>query len=70
MAKAELAALLDDLASQAIISDPAAAKAALTATIDSMNPKRLNVVMPLQLSGNANIIDVTLEFGFFFSAAA
>jgi phage tail sheath gpL-like len=70
MAKAAVAALIDDLAAQAILSDPAAAKAALTAVIDSQNPKRLNITMPVKLSGNANIIDATLVFGFHFAAAA
>lgn len=70
MAKAEMAALADDLAAAAIISDPAATKAMLTAVIDSQNPKRMNLKMPVKLSGNTNIIDAIVEFGFFFQPAA
>lgn len=69
MALAEMAALIDDLAAAAIISDPAAAKAAATAKIDSQNPKRMNLKLPVKLSGNANIIDAIVEFGFHFAAA-
>jgi phage tail sheath gpL-like len=70
MAKAEMAALADDLAAAAIISDPAATKAMLTAVIDSQNPKRMNLRMPVKLSGNSNIIDAIVEFGFHFQPAA
>lgn len=69
-AKAEIGALLDDLGLQAIISDPSTAKKATTANIDSQNPKRLNVVVPVQLSGNTNVKSVDLRFGFFLGTAA
>jgi len=69
-AKAEIAGLIDALALQAIISDPAKAKKSITAVINSQNPKRLDIVFTVQLSGNSNIIDVTLKFGFFFGAQA
>jgi phage tail sheath gpL-like len=69
MAVAEVAAVLDGLGLQAIISDPTTAKANTTAGIDSGNPKRLNVETTLQLAGNTNIINVTLNFGFFFGTA-
>lgn len=65
-AKAVIAGMLDSLGLNAIISDPATAKAAITAEIDSGNPKRLNVEVTVQLSGNTNIIGITLQFGFFF----
>jgi phage tail sheath gpL-like len=70
MIKAELAALADNLAAEAIISDPAATKAALSVLIDSQNPKRANLVLPVKLSGNLNIMDAIVEFGFHFGAAA
>jgi phage tail sheath gpL-like len=70
MAKAAVGAILDDLGKAAIISDPDTAKKNVTAVIDSMNPKRLNVRVPIQLSGNTNIIDATLEWSFFFGQAA
>lgn len=65
-AKAEIAAMIDSLALNAIISDPDFAKNSIIADIDSQNPKRLNVEFTVKLSGNANIIAVNLNFGFFF----
>jgi phage tail sheath gpL-like len=65
-AVAAVSALLDDLGLNAIISDPETAKANTFAEIDGSNPKRLNVSTVVQLSGNTNIISVTLNFGFFF----
>jgi phage tail sheath gpL-like len=69
MAKAEIATMLDNLGLDAIISDPKTAKAATLAEINSGNPKRLDVVLTLQLVGNANIISMDLEFGFFFGTS-
>lgn len=66
MAVAAVAAMLDSLGLEAIISDPETAKSNTLAEIDSGNPKRLNLVTTVQLSGNTNIISVDLEFGFFF----
>lgn len=65
-AVAAVAAMIDSLALEAIISDPETAKKTILAEIDASNPKRLNVVFTLQLSGNTNIISVNFEFGFFF----
>lgn len=65
-AVAAASAILDSLGLNAIISDPETAKANTLAEIDSGNPKRLNLVTTVQLSGNANIISVDLNFGFFF----
>ncbi len=65
-AVAEMGSMLDSLGLNAIISDPETAKANTFAEIDSQNPKRLNAVTTVQLSGNANIISVDLDFGFFF----
>lgn len=69
MAKADVAAMLDSLGLEAIISDPKTAKESILAEIDSGNPKRLNLVVTVQLSGNSNISSVDLEFGFFFGTA-
>lgn len=66
MAVAAIAAILDNLGLDAIISDPKTAKANTSASIDSQNPKRLNVETTVQLSGNTNIISVDLNFGFYF----
>jgi phage tail sheath gpL-like len=69
MAVAAVNSRIEALALAAIISDPEAAKASTTASIDSQNPKRLNVETTVQLSGNTNIVSVTLNFGFYFGAA-
>lgn len=69
-AKAAVNGLLGNLGLEAIISDPAGAKKLTTASINAQNPKRLDVVVKVALSGNTNIKDVDLRFGFFFPAAA
>lgn len=66
MAVAEAAAVVDQFGLNALISDPETAKKSIQAEIDSENPKRLNMVIPLQLSGNTNIISIDLPFGFYF----
>lgn len=70
MAIAAVAALLDNLGLEALISDPETAKTQTQAEIDSMNPKRLNILIVVQLSGNTNIISIDLDFGFFFGTSA
>ena len=65
-AKAAVAALTDSLALNAIISDGETAKASILAEINDQNPKRLDLSVTYQLSGNTNIISVDLNFGFFF----
>jgi len=67
---AEVSAMIDSLALNAIISDPDFAKASIVAAIDSQNPKRLNVTFTVKLSGNTNIIAVDLNFGFFFGGTS
>ena len=69
-ARAAVAAMIDSLAANAIISDPVTAKATIQVEIDSGNPKRLNIAVTVQLSGNANIISITLNFGFYFGTVA
>lgn len=66
MAVAAVAAMLDSLALNALISDPETAKANTQAAINDMNPKRLDLRTVVQLSGNTNIISVDLDFGFYF----
>lgn len=66
MAKAEIGVLIDSLGLNALISDPATAKQNVLVEIDAGNPKRLNICLTIQLSGNTNIISVDLKFGFFF----
>lgn len=67
-AVAAVAAMLDSLALNALISDPETAKANTQAAINDQNPKRLDLVTVVQLSGNTNIISVDLDFGFYFGA--
>jgi phage tail sheath gpL-like len=69
MAKAEIARMLDNLGLFAIISDPESAKGTIVATISTINPKRLDICVTVQLSGNTNIISIDLGFGFFFGTA-
>lgn len=69
-AKAAVAAMLDSLGLNAIISNPNAAKLTILTEIDGANPKRLNVIVTVQLSGNNNIVSIDLEFGFFFGSVA
>ena len=63
-AVAAVSSMLDSLGTEAIISDPATAKANTFAEIDAGNAKRLNISTQIQLSGNSNIIPIDLGFGF------
>jgi phage tail sheath gpL-like len=65
-AKAAVCKILDSLGLEAIISDPKTAKQNTFASINSQNPKRLDISTTVQLSGNTNIISADLFFGFFF----
>jgi len=69
MAVAAVNTRLEALGLAAIISDVETAKASTRASIDSGNPKRLNVETTVQLSGNTNIVSVNLNFGFYFGQA-
>ena len=69
-AVAALNALWDSLALNAIISDADFAKDNTLANINESNPKRLDTSTTLKLAGNANIISMDLNFGFFFGQAA
>lgn len=65
-ARAEVFGIIDGVALNAIISDPDTAKQNTVAEINAKNPKRLDVRIPVQLSGNTNIKSVDIDFGFFF----
>lgn len=65
-AAAAIYAIVDSLADEAIISDPAFTKANTAAQISAQNPKRLDVNTAIKLSGNTNIVAVGLFFGFYF----
>jgi phage tail sheath gpL-like len=62
--------IIDSAGKQAFISDPKSSKKKTTCVIDSQNPKRFDLAIRVQLSGNANVKDTTLFFGFYFGAAA
>lgn len=65
-AVAAAAAIVDNLGLEAIISDPATSKDQIVAEIDAANPKRLNLCIPVNVSGNTNIKSIDLKWGFFF----
>jgi len=67
-ALAAVATLADQLGLNAIIADPDFTKDNSTADINSGNPKRLDVVIKVKLSGNTNVISIDLEFGFNFGS--
>jgi phage tail sheath gpL-like len=70
MAEAAVKSLIDSWGLRALISDPATAKDTVVANINGSNPRRLDIAFTIQLSGNANIISVDMDFGFFFGQAA
>ena len=61
--------MIDSLALEAIISDPETAKATIVAGINGANPKRLDIAWTAQVSGNANIISIDFNWGFYFGTA-
>lgn len=69
MAAAEIAAMLDNLALEAIISDAEFAKGTIIAQISTSNPKRLDITFTTKISGNTNIISIDHYFGFYFGTA-
>jgi phage tail sheath gpL-like len=62
--------LIDAFALLAILSDPEGTKPLTTASIDGANPKRLNISLTVKLSGNANVISIDFNFGFYFGVQA
>lgn len=57
--------LAKSLAKKAIISDADFTKKNIEVSIDSENPKRLNVVFPVKLSGNIEVSSTDVYFGFY-----
>lgn len=57
--------LADSLAMQAIIQEPKFSKKNMKVEIDKNNPKRVNVQFPVKLSGNVEISDSDIYFGFY-----
>jgi len=56
--------LADSLGKEAILADADFSKKNLTVKLDSANPNRLNNVFPSKLSGNLEITDSLVQFGF------
>lgn len=69
-ARAVMSTLAYNLGLNALISDIEYTQDNLQAEINDQNPKRLDAVFPVKLSGNANIISVDLNFGFYFGTSA
>jgi len=61
--------LATNLQKLAIIADALFTQQNMTSTINSQNPNRLDNVFPVKLSGNVQIIDNYIKFGFYFPAA-
>jgi phage tail sheath gpL-like len=57
--------IIDECGLDALISAPETVKANTVGAIDSQNPKRWNLTVPVLLSGNTNIGDIDLQFGFY-----
>jgi phage tail sheath gpL-like len=55
--------LAASLSSMAIIADVAYTQENISVTIDSQNPKRLNTIFPIKLSGNVEVNDTTVKWG-------
>ena len=60
--------LTDSLALAAIISDAKFTKTNLKVAIDSENPKRVNVIYPVKLSGNVEVSSTDVYFGFYLES--
>jgi len=57
--------LADNLGLEALISDVAYTKANISAAIDGNNPKRLNTSFPVKVSGNIEVSNNDIYFGFY-----
>jgi phage tail sheath gpL-like len=57
--------LADSLALKALLATSEFTKKNMTVKIDSENPKRVNVVFPVKLSGNVEISSTDVYFGFY-----
>jgi phage tail sheath gpL-like len=66
----DIRVLIDSLGANAIISDTAFAKANTFAQISESNSKRLNVSSTMKISGNANVISIDFNWGFYYGTSA
>jgi phage tail sheath gpL-like len=65
MIKTSFYNLADSLALKAMLATSEFTKKNMTVKIDSENPKRVNVVFPVKLSGNVEISSTDVYFGFY-----
>lgn len=63
--KTSLKNLAESLSKKAIISDLDFTLEHIVVAIDSENPKRINTVFRVKLSGNVEVNDTTIKFGFY-----
>lgn len=70
MVRADFASMSKGLASAAVLADADYSNEASTFDISSTNPKRLDVVYRVRISGNANVLNLELGFGFYFGTPA
>jgi phage tail sheath gpL-like len=70
MVKQAACNMIDSLADFAIISDPKTAKKNTACVPNPQNPKRWDLVVPIQVSGNSNVKNIDLLWGFYYGAAA
>ena len=61
-----IAAITDAAAGDALIADPATAKASITAAISGSNNNRIDWSVQIQIAGNTNIKAGTVYYGFFY----
>jgi phage tail sheath gpL-like len=69
-ARSAVSAIVVGLGLQAVLADTATTVAKIKASIGTGNPKRLELVVPVKLAGNTNIISIDLKFGFNFGSQA
>jgi len=67
-AKGAAAAMVDALALKALLSAPETTKPLIQAGINDSNSKRLDLIVPVYLSGNTNQKSIDLQFSFYFPA--
>jgi phage tail sheath gpL-like len=63
--KTTLKNLAESLSKKAIIADLAFTKENISVEFDDDNPKRINTVFPVKLSGNVEVSDIKIKFGFY-----
>jgi phage tail sheath gpL-like len=68
-AVAAAAQIVGNLGLRAILSDPDTTKQQIVAEIDSADPDRLNLCIPVNVSGNTDIKSIDLKWSLFFGSS-